>query len=391
MSGKFTFPEGLLDRSVDERVNFFRSQLVLHAHFRDALDALHLEITVAEPNTVIFLIGPPGVGKTTLYHVLEREIWEQYRKEMEVDRGFMPACGIQAMEGDSQRFSWRDYRCRFLLKLDPVAIDRKLPMSPDDWKKTHKSVVPPASALGRGDLRYSFEQAVKRRKVKVLLIDDADAIAKASSGRRQLSQLEVTKSEADIVEVPHVMFGTYDLWKFREGISNHLTRRTVDVHFGRYRIDRQRDYETFTRVVRAFRRRLPLREPPDLDPCMDFLYERTNGCVGSLCVLLRKALHHALTEGKETITLAHLQRHALAVNKCISLSTEAAAMEKEFDESSDKTAELRKMLGLKPLPSPAPLPKPEAHGNGHKPGVRSPFRDPIGLHRSTAETEVKGA
>jgi hypothetical protein len=192
--------------------------------------------------------------------------------------------------------------------------------------------------------------------------------------------LEVTKSDADIVEVPHVMFGTYDLWKFRTGISNHLTRRTVDIHFARYRAEQRQDLPQFVQVVRALARLLPVHESPNLDSCIDFLYARTIGCVGSLKILLNKALRHALSEGLETITQAELERHALPAGKCLSLINEARAIEEEMEETpEEKSAELRNKLGLKAVASKSPKNPAQTSGNGHhRPGVRAPHRDPIG-------------
>ena len=84
-----------------------------------------------------------------------------------------------------------------------------------------------------------------------------------SSGRRLLDQLDVIKSIANCTGTPHVLVGTYDLLAFRN-LSGQLRRRSLDVHFGRYRANRPGEAAIFANVLRSFAAQLPLAEPPDL-------------------------------------------------------------------------------------------------------------------------------
>ena len=63
-------------------------------------------------------------------------------------------------------------------------------------------------------------------------------------------------------------------------LSGQLCRRSIDVHFGRYRADRPGEAAIFVNVFRSFAAQLPLEEPRDLVKDWEFLYERSIGCVG---------------------------------------------------------------------------------------------------------------
>ena len=130
-------------------------------------------------------------------------------------------------------------------------------------------------------LRRSFETAAKRRRPIAIFIDEAQHLAKVASGRRLLDQLDVIKSIANRTNTVHVLFGTYDLLAFRN-LNGQLSRRSVDVHFPRYRAEVAEERKTFINIVHSFQKVLPLSEAPDMVKVWDFLYERSLGCVGIL-------------------------------------------------------------------------------------------------------------
>jgi hypothetical protein len=122
-------------------------------------------------------------------------------------------------------------------------------------------------------------------------------LAKIASGRRLLDQLDVIKSIANRTQTVHVLYGTYDLLAFRN-LNGQLSRRSIDVHFPRYRTDFADDRQAFIGVLRSLAQQLPLAEPPDLAADWEFLYERSIGCVGVLKQWLIRALSAALRGGR---------------------------------------------------------------------------------------------
>src|SRR6202000_2043653 len=61
------------------------------------------------------------------------------------------------------------------------------------------------------EYQHAVEQALLHRRPRAVLIDEAQHLAKMSSGRRLLDQLDVIKSIANCTGIPHVLVGTYDL------------------------------------------------------------------------------------------------------------------------------------------------------------------------------------
>jgi hypothetical protein len=108
----------------------------------------------------------------------------------------------------------------------------------------------------------------------------------------------------------HVLVGTYELLGLTN-LSAQLSRRTVEVHFGRYLATVDKDRLAFKSVLLTFQRQLPVSEEPDLVGLWERLYEGSLGCVGVLKSWLNRALADAIAHEATTITRRHLDRQAL--------------------------------------------------------------------------------
>jgi len=207
------------------------------------------------------------------------------------------------------------------------------------------------------------------------------------SGRRLSAQLDVIKSLANRTKTVHVLIGTYELLAFRN-LSGQLSRRSVDIHFHRYRVDDPADTKAFRTVLRSFEQQLPLAQPPDLVNEWEYLYERSIGCVGVLKDWLLRGLVSASRRDACVLTVRDLQTHALSVAQCDKMLAEALEGENVLSESAEARNRLRSRLGLSSNPSgedglaadqATSTPSPPARTNSLKPGQRRPNRDPVGI------------
>src|SRR5439155_12354609 len=123
------------------------------------------------------------------------------------------------------------------------------------------------------------------------------------------------KSLANRTKIPIVLLGTYELLPFRN-LSAQLSRRSIDVHFRRYRANHIEETKTFKNVLWSFQNHLPLHETPDLIGDWDYFYERSIGCVGVLKEWLIRAHVKALRDGGKTLTRRHLDKSVPSISKC---------------------------------------------------------------------------
>ncbi len=368
----------------DSRLERFRTFTVAHPRLVEAKEALVNAVRGAEPNSLIFVFGPTGVGKTTLRLKTEQLITAEMLSELREDRTRIPVASVEAIAPESGSFNWRDHYKRLLHQLDEPLIDHKLGRQGEgSLTASIPRFMPPSKAVGT-EYRYAVEQAVRYRRPVAVMIDEAQHLGKIASGRRLLDQLDVVKSIANQTKTVHVLFGTYDLLAFRN-LNAQLSRRSIDVHLARYRADDSEDRQTFINVVRSFEKELPFEDRPDLVNDWEFLYERSLGCVGVLKEWLVRAATVAARKGGR-LTRANIEAQALSIAQCEQMHAETADGELKLNESSQAVVRLRGRLGLSTSAAKTDPKQPDSSVKFQRPGQRLPTRDVVGQMGAHAAT-----
>jgi energy-coupling factor transporter ATP-binding protein EcfA2 len=375
MTAPAGFPRELLAKRWEERLAYFRAYTVAHPLLAEAKDKLMASISESEPNSLVFVFGPTGVGKTTLRIKAEQLITRELQSGLEQDRGRIPVVGLEAIAPESGRFCWSDHFKRLLVAMNEPLTDCKR----DEETLYARSSSTFGSKSTTAEYRHAVEQALRFRRPAAVMIDEAQHLSKIASGRRLLDQLDVIKSIANQTRIVHVLFGTYDLLSFRN-LNGQLSRRSLDVHFPRYRAESASDRQIFVNVLRSFACEMPIPEPPDLAREWEFLYERSIGCVGILKQWLTRTLHSALRRGENTIGRKDLEAQALSVLQCEKILSETADGESRAAEPPAARGTLQVRLGLRTHATlnTSTASKPAAPRNRRRPGVRRPRRDRIG-------------
>jgi energy-coupling factor transporter ATP-binding protein EcfA2 len=381
------FPGDLLTQPWCTRLQYFQTYTMAHPRLVAARDALLNAIHEVPPNSLILVLGPTGVGKTTLRMKIEQLLAAELQSVLERDPARLPVVSVECIAPDSGSFNWRDHFRRFLLQMEEPLVDYKItPAAPVRIGTRATRFLPSERAVGV-EYRHAVEQALRFRRPVAVLLDEAQHMARMGSGRRLSEQLDVLKSLANRTHTVHVMIGTYELLAFRH-LSAQLSRRSLDLHFPRYQAEQSDQWQAFRTVVRSFARQLPLAEPPQLLREADYLYERSIGCVGILKDWLMRVLASLARRNAASLTHRDLQVHALSVAQCETMLTEIAEGERRLQESPTDRSRLRTRLGLPPQEHARdeaagqrvdlPRKSPSIRQVRRTPGHRRPVRDAIG-------------
>jgi len=338
------FPREVLTQAWTARLAYFQSYTIAHPRLVEAKQKLISAIQESSRNSLVMILGPTGVGKTTLRVKTEQILTEGALSELEADRARIPVVSVEAIAPEYGNFNWRDQFKRILLQMREPLVGYKCPPAGrrNEESEFYASLASKASAAA---YRYAVEQALRHRQPFAVLIDEAQHMAKVTSGRRLLDQLDVIKSIANLTSTVHVLFGTYDLLAFHN-LNGQLSRRSVDIHFRRYQAENEEDRKVFVNIVHSFAQRLPFAEPPDLAEDWEYLYERSIGCIGILKDWLVRALTQALKMGRTSLMRKDLEGHALSVSQCEKMLSEAVEGELRLHESEEGRSRLRTRLGL---------------------------------------------
>src|SRR5712692_9791582 len=110
------FPRELLSQPIAARYAYFEKKLVAHPLLKEAYDKLLRTIYQPAGASLIWAIGPTGVGKTTILRKIVKQIIEDAMKDMERDPGYLPVVNIGLQDVSTERgtFDWKDFFKCFL-------------------------------------------------------------------------------------------------------------------------------------------------------------------------------------------------------------------------------------------------------------------------------------
>ncbi len=318
------FPPEVLRCPSGTRLAYFEQHCLIE-HPR-LLEALEVTVqTVCSPGegasmrregSMVLVIGPARVGKTTLVRLLEERLLRLSRTQMERDPGFMPLASVTLAGQDTSRFDWPTYYRAVLRGLRDPFVDGK------------------TARIPTRELREAMEAALLHRKPLAIIVDEAHHLAKAASGRRLQDQLDHLKYFENCTGVSHVLVGTSEMRPFRK-VNAQLACRGIDVHFPRYDATKEADAQVFRSVLWALQRQLPVEQESRLVDHWEFLYARSIGCIGLVKLHLNRALNLALGEGARTVTLTHLRKTALESARVELALRNALESEAELAEPDD--------------------------------------------------------
>src|SRR5258708_5396270 len=339
-----SFPPELLALPVGARLEYFeRRCLISHPRLQEALETIIQAIcppgedaSIRRPGTMVLVIGPSRVGKTTLIRLLEERLLARTKALMQASPNFIPFASILAAGPGTNRFEWAEYYRAVLRALHDPFVDGRV------------------ARIRARELREAMETALGVRKPLAIIVDEAHHLAEAARGSRLQSQLNHLKHFENATGVSHILVGTYEMRPFRK-VNAQLACRSVDVHFPRYDASIDADAQVFQSVVWALQRQLPVEKEPPLVDHWEFLYARSIGCVGLMKMHLNRALNLALTEKAETVTLTHLRKAAMPesrVEAALRNALEGEAELMESDGADERPLTLPGLLGSRPTNTP---------------------------------------
>jgi hypothetical protein len=284
---KTACPKEVLDAPLAVRLKFFKYAIVHHPLFDTTLECTKDAIESGLPGSMLILVGPAGVGKSSMGDTLHRQTSDDFFAHNPDDKCTIPSALVEAWAPEDGRFDWRDFYRQILEALQVPLIESSLPevrrviagrelWLPDITERRGPTV---------GTLRGRMRRALRDRDPSLLFIDEASNIIQSPNIGRVKVKSNTLRSIVDNSNTTMIVSGAYDLYDliFQSG---QLTRRGDVIHFPAY-LPKQKG---FAEALFSLEEIMPIRGGCNLDRYGDDLERESLRNIGLLKRILIRIL-----------------------------------------------------------------------------------------------------
>ncbi len=94
-----------MSRSWRTKLQDFQGFTLAHPKLVDTKNKLMVAIQDSPPNSLVMVVGPTGVGKTTLVAKIEQILTQTLVSVLQADRGRIPVVSVEAVAPESGNFN----------------------------------------------------------------------------------------------------------------------------------------------------------------------------------------------------------------------------------------------------------------------------------------------
>lgn len=337
---------------IQQVANKLRKTIIHHPHFSLSHERLFNLSAIAQPGSVITLVGPTRVGKTFLSHELSENL---VSPTAQVKSSCIPIARIEAAATDKGFISTRYLLLQILGAIKHPFYVGDIP----DVRMRHTE-----SAL-----RKRAISGFAARKTKYLIIDEAHHLLRTTSDRVAESVLDWVKCFGNETGCITILFGGYALLRFLY-LSSHFNGRLAVIEFPNYGDDAD-DSREFDRLLVTVDEWLPCARGFSLYQFREQINEGCQGCYGQLIHWTLCALAEMQSVGAQRLKL----KHFLSTRKV----GQVQAIKNDIEAGKVLLTDLAKRMDdhyQDFVPTQPPK-------QTHRPFQRKPIRDPVDIGRKS--------
>lgn len=353
------------------------NKMLDHRKFSESFRLAYSMASQADPGSLLFIVGPSGVGKSTLRARLSSEL---VAMPSEWPPGHIPILSLNVKNPDRGFFSPKDFATRMVSAIGDPFHGQLSANTLDDQDKSEALIAEMVKenvlkqmrlSMTEANLLRVFQEQARVRSLRFILLDEAQLLCIVQNNRDPGDYLENLKILAIELGIVILLFGTYQLlqiWNY----TSQLNRRCFTVHLQRYDKEVATDVDEFRNLLNQMSEPSGEENRKLILDRWSLIYDATLGIVGEVDAFLFRAHQLAKAMNEPVLKIEHLvaaiYTHAQLAKlyNDVALGESVLAKATEFPDMIDV---IRKIVDGRQ--------KPRQRGR-RRPGLRNPIRDPTG-------------
>ncbi|MBU2886757.1 AAA family ATPase [Gilvimarinus agarilyticus] len=283
-----------------------------HHHFRDVLSKVLRKIQHGRHDEITSVLGPTGVGKTTLINFLTDKLQD---KQSNGWRDHLhPPIVVEAPAQTENSFPWREFLADLLVELGEDEVDSKV-----DLDHIHQGMkigrdTRSGPKIGIAKLQDLLRKRVKALRPIAILVDESQNIVEGLPDKTRKANVNRLKTWANTMDTRLLFFGTHEA-RHLEDINEQLTRRISPIYFPRYRCDDDDERREFATFYASLVRHLGIPIDPKINDDFGFLINHSLGCPGILASWLQESIAYCIDMNQKKITPTILRKTRFSLSR----------------------------------------------------------------------------
>ncbi|WP_158621256.1 ATP-binding protein [Dyella dinghuensis] len=289
--------------------------IIEHHEFLTTKTQLLMEMGHFRPGHMIFLMGPSGVGKTTLRHAAMQAtfgnplLWGRGKTPAIECFVVLPQIGFfsSAFLADEMIDQLNAPSLNWLFENSdiPLNVEGEITANVDEAAKIWPLLK--RSGMSERDLWKTFKRTVKERGCKYVSLDQVTGLLVNRKNKKPSDHIEHLMSLGEACGIMFIMTGVArasELWS----IHSELRRRVIPVWMSPYSEHNKGDLVHYLQLLKTLSGKYPLSKNDLLYTMATDIYAMTGGTIGEIVKLMQRAAVLAAMNGDTKLKKEHIQR-----------------------------------------------------------------------------------
>lgn len=285
--------------------HFIDNILIEHNKFEAVKNSILKCIQYGKQDEVVCILGPTGIGKTTLHKCISEYLIRRQKHGWNIDHAYPVT--VEAPAQHDGKFHWKSLMENIAIELGESDFSKKVDLDRIQQNKKTRSAI----YTGPAPSIEGFEKILRKRintfQPVAIFIDEAQNIVEGMTLKTRKAAVNRLKNWANTMNTKLFLFGTHEAKDFLN-LNEQLARRILPIYFSRYNGLDEDEYHEYCSFMWTLIDILDIDTAPNLMNHARYFYNHSLGLPGLFANWVHSAVAYYLDNNKTQLTIKEFQK-----------------------------------------------------------------------------------